>query len=410
VSRRRILLVILAAALAVTGTACAGGGGDYEITAEFDRSFNLFEGSRVRMLGVEIGTVEEIEIRPGMDTVRTRLRIDGDVDLPAEVEASIIFASMLGERHIELHPPYQDGATLDEGAHIPLDRTSVPAEFDEVLESLNDFLAGLPPEEVARVVTNAAEILDGRGEELGETIEDVAELVEVLREVDEDVISLAGRLADLNTTLASRDAEIGRIIADWDTVVSMLATERDTIDAALSGVARISAELGDLLATNRSNLESDVQTLTRILRTADRNVDELDLLLTGQSELYRHAERVFDFDRNWLPLVNHAEDLGRLIADRLTDRLVRACDDLGLEVCADVEFWESNDLPEELCLPPLVPCPDDGSGTSLSDALRDATELVPELSERLEGEDAGEEDEEDDLTDQLPLPSLRGTR
>lgn len=389
----RVVLAVLAIAVLLGG--CGDGQpAGYELEAEFDRTFNLFEGSRVRVLGITVGTVEEITMRPGMETVRVRLRIDEDVRLPADVRASVVFGALLGERHVELHPPYTEGPELEPGELISADRTGVPAEFDEILESLNDFLDGLPPAEIDRLVRNAADVLDGRGEQLGQTFDDLAVAIDVLSANDEAVVSLAARLADLNTTLATRDQAIGAMIEDWNAVLATLAAERDTLDAALDGAARLAAELGDLLETHRSTLETDVRTVTRVTRTLERNIDELDLLVHGQSELYRHAERVFDLERNWLPLVNHSEDLGRVIADRLQNRLAGVCERIGIVECADQDFW-ANGMPSEICFPPVALClddprrpptdiPEDEGPVPLPDALRQAIELVPELPGELE--------------------------
>lgn len=393
---RRLVPLLLAAALLV-GCDLFGGGGTYMVAAEFDRSFNLFVGSEVRVLGVQVGEVQDIDFGSNDRWVTVQMSVREDVALPTDVTARIVQGALLGERFVQLDPPHTDGARLEAGATIPRDRTGVPAEFDEILSSLNSFLEDLPPEEVARVVRNTARVMDGRGEQLGRTVDDVAVAVEVLRDVDDDVVALASRLADLNETLATRDDEIGRMIEDWNAFLAELAAERDRIDAALEGVAELSAELGDLLAVHREDLTADIRTLTRVGRTANRNIDELDLLLLGQSELYRHAERVFDFEKNWLPLVNHSEGLEQVMADRLANRLSRVCQELDLDECADPGFWEGG-LPEQICVAPIAGCPgdlealggqpvDDGDGvepTPLSDALRTAIELVPELPDALE--------------------------
>lgn len=393
---RRLLPLLAAVAVLAGGCTLFDGAGTYTVTAEFDRTFNLFVGSEVRVLGVAVGEIEEIDFTAEDRWVTVRMSVEEDVRLPKDVTARIVQGALLGERFVQLDPPHTDGPQLEPGATIPRERTGVPAEFDEILSSLNSFLEDLPPDEVARLVRNTASVVDGRGEQLGETIDDVSVAVEVLRDNDEEVVALASRLADLNETLATRDAEIGRLIEDWNGFLAELASERDRIDAALEGVADLSAELGDLLAAHRGDLTEDIRTLTRVGRTASRNIDQLDLLLLGQSELYRHAERVFDFEKNWLPLVNHSEDLERIVADRLANRLSRVCDELGFDQCADQGFWEGG-LPEQVCVAPLAGCPgdlealggqpiDDGDGvepTPLSDALRTAIEMVPELPDAL---------------------------
>ncbi len=391
--KRTVIPLLVALALLAGGCSVLGGeGGTYTVRAEFDRTFNLFVGSDVRVLGVAVGSIQDVEFTSEDRWVTVEMSVREDVRLPDDVTARIVQGALLGERHVQLDPPHTGGPQLQAGATIPRERTGVPAEFDEVLSSLNSFLEDLPSDEVARLVRNTASVLDGRGEQLGQTIDDVATAVEVLRDNDEEVVALASRLADLNEILATRDAEIGRLIEDWNSFLAELAAERERIDAALEGVADLSAELGDLLATHREDLTSDIRTLTRVGRTADRNIDRLDLLLLGQSELYRHAERVFDFEKNWLPLVNHSEGLEQIIADRLANRLTRVCDELGLGECADPAFWEGG-LPQEVCVAPLAGCPgdlealggqplDDGNGVGpvpLADALRTAIEMVPEL-------------------------------
>ncbi|MDX1658823.1 MAG: MlaD family protein [Nitriliruptorales bacterium] len=404
------IAVVAVAAVLLGGCSLLGGSGNYEITAEFSRAFNLFPGSEVRVLGLAVGQVADVEARRGSDVVTATLVLPEDLSLPADVEAFIIQGALLGERYVELTPAYEGGERFEPGDTIPLDRTGVPSEFDEILESLNDFLDALPPEELARFVSNVAEILEGRGEELGRTLEDVGGAVAALEDADDELVALIGRLADLNETLATRDTEIGALIDDYGALIGMLADERELIDSTLTESARMVSALRELADDHLDHLEGDVEAVTRFGRTLDRNLPQIELLIHGQSELYRHARRVFDLERNWLPLVNHSEDVGRMFQERLTDRLVALCDRLELTECATASFWEG-ELAGEVCLPGVIACPDEGADSDavpLDDAIDDAFETVPELEEGLEQERLTRELEEanGDLTTDV-APSLR---
>ena len=59
--------------------------------------------SRVRVGDVTVGNVTKIE-RQGWHALVT-MRIDGDVDLPANATAKLGQTSLLGSLHIELAPP-----------------------------------------------------------------------------------------------------------------------------------------------------------------------------------------------------------------------------------------------------------------------------------------------------------------
>jgi phospholipid/cholesterol/gamma-HCH transport system substrate-binding protein len=381
---RRLLPIAVLLALATLAAACTGGGNKtFEI--ELARTHNLFVDSPVKVMGVEVGRVAALDVAEGQGAVVATVRVDADVDVPADATAKLVQGTVLGERFIQLDPPYTQGERLEDGATIPMERTRTPAEFDELLSSLEEFLGGLPADEVDRFIVNVAEILAGRGDQLGTTLEATSDMLATVRANDDELVSLLVGVADFTETLASRDAELRGLLEDYASLSGTLAAERDTIDLALSQSARLLVELEDLLEDQGERLGASTEVLARIGRSVDRNHTELRRAVVGQAELYRHAERVFDRERNWLPLINTEEDLGRLISERLATRFAGLCDRADIDDCATPDFWTS-ELPVRVCLDPLLPCvPPDGEeeGVPFALAVQQATERVPELDEEL---------------------------
>lgn len=404
--RAAALLVVLA--LAAGGCALLPGDGTYQVQAEFSRTYNLFVGSPVRVLGLNVGRVVDVQVDPGDTAVTVTMQIDDATTLPADAEAVIIPEALLGERYVQFEPAYDGtGAILEAGATIPVERTAVPAEFDEVLSSLNDFVRGLDPDDVGAFVGNLADTLEGNGEQLGRTIERAAEAISVLRDNDEQLLSLADRLADLNDTIASRDQAIGRLIEQWNTVTASLADDREQIDAALGSLLRVVRQLGEVVITHRRDLQRDIATVTRIGRTVNRNLDNVSLTVLSSAELFRNFDRIVDRERNWLPLVNHVDPdaLSRQIAESLGRRLEGLC----LRLLPDRPD-ECDQLPlddvlagGQLCLPGLIPCAtaDGGTRVPVSEALEDTLERSPALRDALEDRASGEPDGLSGLTDDL---------
>jgi phospholipid/cholesterol/gamma-HCH transport system substrate-binding protein len=362
---RRVTLLLVLTLLA-SGCGLLPGNGTYEVAAELSRSYNLFPGSPVRILGVDVGRIVDLDVEPGRATVQVRMRIDGDVDLPADADAIVVPESLLGERYVQL-PAYTGGPRLEAGTVIPVDRTSVPYEFDEVLEGLNDFVGGLDGPEVGRFVDNLAEVLDGQGEQLGRTIDGAHEAIGVLKNNDDELVALASRLADLNATLGTRDQQLARIIQDFDTLARSLVDDAGDLDAALRGVVSLTSELDGLLAEHADRLGSDIEVLTRVGRTAQRNLDNLSLAVLGSAELFRHAERVVQRDRNMLPLQNQTGNLAEALTDSLVNRLQGLCLGAGLgdDECT-LDLLEGL-LGGEVCAPPVVPC--EGASIPVEEAL-----------------------------------------
>src|SRR5436305_2795601 len=145
-----------------------GGGGSNTYSATFSRAVQMFPASAVRVLGVNVGTITNIQ-NAGQG-VKVTFTVNSDTKLPANVQAAVVPASLLGERYVQLLPAYSGGPVLQPGATIPESRTAVPAEPDELLRSLQDYLGALDPKTVTRFVENAATILQGNGAQLNQLI------------------------------------------------------------------------------------------------------------------------------------------------------------------------------------------------------------------------------------------------
>ena len=89
------------------------------VRAEFDDILGLDLQSPVRMAGVKVGVVQEIELNKGRALVTIALK--PGVSLPASTRASIIGRGLVGEKNLGLTADPGDKETLVDGAVIPSD-------------------------------------------------------------------------------------------------------------------------------------------------------------------------------------------------------------------------------------------------------------------------------------------------
>ncbi len=386
---RRLLALITTLAVVATGCSVFGGG-TMDVQAEFRRTFNLFPQSPVTVLGVDVGEVVDIETSPGSEVVTVTMRIDEDVEVSRDSSAVVLTSSLLGERYVQLVNGEED-EPLGPDTVIPIERTHVPFEFDEVLEGLNDFVGGLESEEVARLVTNLSDLLEGNGAQLGETIDAASGAVAALKDNDEELIELAGAVADLNETIATRDQELAALLEDWIRVTDTLTSESTDLDGALDNLVVLTRQIAEIMLEHRETLSQDIDTVTRVGRTLNRHLDEQSTAILGAAELFRHAERVVDRESNMLPLVNHSEEgLGTDLEDALIGSLTRRLEALCVESGGSEEECSQlggmlEELEEgeggELCLDPLIPCEE--TSVPLSTAIAAAVEEHPSIGDQL---------------------------
>ena len=144
-SKKRTLAIIAAALI---GVLVVGGAlwwvftraGTTTITAYFDKSIGIYDGSDVRVLGVKVGTVTSVE--PQGDQVKVDLRVDRGIDIPVDANAAQVTPSVVADRYIQLTPVFTGGDKMASGSVIPIERTATPVEVDQLYASIND-LAGL---------------------------------------------------------------------------------------------------------------------------------------------------------------------------------------------------------------------------------------------------------------------------
>ena len=94
-------------------------------------------------MGVPVGAIDSIE--PAGDKMKVTFHYDNKYKVPANATASILNPSLVASRDIQLSPPYTGGPVMKDGAVIPIERTQVPVEWDELRDSINRILTGLGP-------------------------------------------------------------------------------------------------------------------------------------------------------------------------------------------------------------------------------------------------------------------------
>jgi virulence factor Mce-like protein len=379
--RRVAALTVLVALVGAGCAALRGGSEPRTYKARFSRAIQLFPGGSVRVLGVDVGEVQDVRNVPGAVEV-TLLVDDPDVQLPADVQAVIVPVSLLGERYIQLLPAYQGGPVLEEGATIPLERTAVPAEPDELLRSLQDYLGAIDPEAVSEFVANAAAVLKDTGDDLNNLIHHGARVIGTLSSKRDDLAEIIVQFERLSQALSTRQEGIARVIRSYNDVIGTLTDNRAAVEGTITGLNDAAVELASLLLEHEAPLHEDIQSLARTGRTLARNAETLADTGHWAERLFKAASRAVDYEKNWLRLNNQGEPLGAMIVLRLEQRLMEFCADLELASCATPQFWAAN-VPSLFCFDRVCPTESKKADQTVQEQLVGAIAKEPTLADVL---------------------------
>ncbi|WP_107657358.1 MCE family protein [Nocardia suismassiliense] len=248
------------------------------ITAYFDRTVGIYQGSDVRILGVPVGSVESVE--PIGDQVKVVLRVEDRFDVPADASAALVTPSVVSDRYIQLAPVYRGGPKMARGATIPRERTVTPVEVDQVYESITELSDALGPNgankegAVNQLVRTGAANLAGNGEAMADSITQLSRAAHTLSDSRGDIVATVKNLQTFVSMLTANDQQVRQFNTQLADLAGFLAGERETLGNALHLLSVALGDVAGFLADNRAMIADNADALTALTKNlADHRGD-----------------------------------------------------------------------------------------------------------------------------------------
>jgi phospholipid/cholesterol/gamma-HCH transport system substrate-binding protein len=253
---------------------------DYTLTATFDDVTGLLVDDNVKVAGVVVGKVTDIETRAGRAVVTFQVDQEHD-DIPRDSSAAIRWRNLIGQRYLYLYPGDLDVA-LQDGDEIA--ETASVVDLGELFNRLGPIVGSIDPAQVNDFLQTVTEALDGREDAVGEALDDLATLTTGLATRDQAIQRLITNLDTVADTVNRRDAQIEVMLQNLVTLADTFGDNTATLDAALTELGAFSTELDGLLDTNASEIDRLLGNLALVTDTVEGRLPELDAFLAGFDE------------------------------------------------------------------------------------------------------------------------------
>jgi phospholipid/cholesterol/gamma-HCH transport system substrate-binding protein len=255
------------------------------VTAEFPRTISLYKGSDVKILGVAVGKVDDVD--PSGTTVIVKFHYDGKYKVPADAKAAVISPSIVGDRFIQLTPAYTKGAVMQDGAHLGVDRTATPLELDQIFGSITDLTTALGPDgankpdesgtgALTRLLDSTARNFGGQGVQFNQTLHNLSELTKTLADNKDELFGSLSEVENFTSTLAKNDDTVRRFNDSLASGAQLLADERQDLAAALQNLSVAMTQVKSFVADNKALLSSNIKELNKLSTVLVKNRDALD--------------------------------------------------------------------------------------------------------------------------------------
>lgn len=290
--------IFIVVALAVTGllVVIMGGiglGSQKEYKAIFSSASELTSGNQVRIAGVVVGKVTDVEIYH-RDQAMVTFKIDEDVPLTRESRANVRFLNLIGDRYMSLSEGKQGAQRLEAGATMPLDRTTPALNLTALFNGFQPLFAALNPEDVNKLSLNLVRVLQGEGGTVQELLANTASLTNTLADRDQLIGEVIANLSELMGTVDNHHQELNELITSLRSWFGDLAKDRKVIGSSLGNISEVTEEVAELLTRSRPLLKEDVAQLRRLFTILakpknkaylDKTLDTLPGMLSKQTRI-----------------------------------------------------------------------------------------------------------------------------
>ncbi|BBX04726.1 mammalian cell entry protein [Mycolicibacterium moriokaense] len=252
--------------LAMPGTE-GGDAGAFEVQAQLPDVATIQPNSRVRVGDVNVGTVTNIE-RQGWHALIT-MRLNGDVDLPANATATVGQTSLLGALHIELAPPagVAPQGKLHDGSLIPLSAGGTYPSTEQTLAALSLLLNGGGVGQIQDITTAFATAFAGREDDLRSLIEQIDQFVGHLNSQTGDIIAATDSFNDLIGQFAEQKPVLDRALQTIPDALTVLKDTRADLAEALDQFGQFSALTADAVNQSKANLVKELKDMGPVLES-----------------------------------------------------------------------------------------------------------------------------------------------
>lgn len=279
------VVFIIAALLVGAVVVLWPGGKERHLTAYFTSAVGLYPGADVRVLGISVGQVTSVD--PAGASVRVEMKYDAKQKIPADAQAVIVNQTLVSDRYVQLTPVYRGGGVLAEGTTLPVTRTVVPVEVDDVTSSLNGLNKALGPEganssgALSRLLQVGASNLSGQGADIRGTIKDTATVLSTLSEDRGDITATVENLRKITAALAANDQQVRSFTDNLSGVSGQLAGEKDELGAALQTLGPTLRNVTQFVKGNRTQLAANVRQLAQVTSVLVKQKDALGQFLSA---------------------------------------------------------------------------------------------------------------------------------
>jgi phospholipid/cholesterol/gamma-HCH transport system substrate-binding protein len=214
-------------------------------SATFTDVTGLSHGDDVRVAGVRVGRVDDIELEGAL--AKVTFRVQKDQILYTNTVASVTYQNIIGQRYLGLSPgPDGERHPLPDRGQVPLEHTEPSFDITYLLRGFEPLFTLLDPQQVDNLTTAIVQALQGNNGSVLGLITQTSALAELFAGPDQTLGEVITNLDKVVSNLAAQDANLQTVITQTRDVMVALASRRDELRASVGSINTTVGRLADI--------------------------------------------------------------------------------------------------------------------------------------------------------------------
>ncbi|WP_175409067.1 MCE family protein [Streptomyces sp. TRM64462] len=264
------VLALIVAAFNAEDLPLIGSGDRY--SAAFSEAGGLRPGDDVRVAGVKVGKVDDVDLDG--DHVKVTFRVKGDPPLGERTGAAIRVKTILGAKYLALEP--EGPGRLAPGSEIPLNRTVPAYDVVTAFSDLTTTTEAIDTQRLATALDTLSTTFKDSPAEVRASIDGLSKISRTVASRDQALRGLLARANGVSGVLSERTTEFTTLVKDGDKLFQEITARRAAIHALLTNSVALSVQLSGLVRDNRAAIGPALKNLNAVVKLLERNQASLD--------------------------------------------------------------------------------------------------------------------------------------
>lgn len=258
-----------------------------EVTLQSSKiGLSLPSRADVKVRGVIVGEVLETETAGEGAELTLGIYPEMRDSVPADVTGAILPKTLFGEKYVSLEVP----GGVDAGSAEPIEpgatieQAEVSIEVEQVLNDLFPLLRAVRPGDLNITLTAVANVLEGRGDKIGESLETFDAYLQKLNPEIPALVESLDQLGQVSGVYEDVVPEVARLLRNTVKTTQTFESEEDRIEVLFDDVAGFADTTRGFLNENGDNMIRLADQGSRILPLLARYAPQYQCFLRGAVE------------------------------------------------------------------------------------------------------------------------------